>query len=46
MKKITLFIIIVTAFTGCKKWLEVQPSDLIVDTELFTNATGFRNALN
>ncbi len=46
MKKITLFIIIVSTFTGCKKWLEVQPSDLIVDTELFNNATGFRNALN
>ncbi|MGN6418542.1 MAG: RagB/SusD family nutrient uptake outer membrane protein [Pseudobacter sp.] len=46
MKKITLFFIIVSAFTGCKKWLEVQPSDLIVDTELFTKATGFRNALN
>lgn len=46
MKKITLFFIIVSAFTGCKKWLDVQPSDLIVDTELFTKATGFRNALN
>lgn len=46
MKKITLFFIIVSAFTGCKKWLEVQPSDLIVDTELFTSGTSFRNALN
>lgn len=46
MKKISLFFIIISAFTGCKKWLDVQPSDLIVDTELFSNATGFRNALN
>jgi hypothetical protein len=46
MKKITLFFIVISAFTGCKKWLEVQPSDLIVDTELFSNATGFRNSLN
>lgn len=46
MKKITLLFVIVSAFTGCKKWLDVQPSDQIVDTELYSESTGFRNSLN
>ncbi|NML22274.1 RagB/SusD family nutrient uptake outer membrane protein [Pseudoflavitalea sp. G-6-1-2] len=46
MKNITLLIIIISSFTGCKKWLDVQPSDQIVDKELFSESLGFRHSLN
>lgn len=46
MKKILIFFVIISAFTGCKKWLDVQPSDQIVDSELFSDAMGFRHSLN
>lgn len=32
--------------TGCKKWLDTEPTDRISDTKLFDNAEGFRTALN
>ncbi len=31
---------------GCKKWLDVQPSDQLIDAELFKDAQGFRHGLN
>lgn len=46
MKNITILIVIISSFTGCKKWLDVQPSDQIVDKELFSEALGFRHSLN
>ncbi|QEC44923.1 RagB/SusD family nutrient uptake outer membrane protein [Pseudobacter ginsenosidimutans] len=46
MKKITLLLVIISSLTGCKKWLDVQPSDQIVDKELFSQAQGFRHSLN
>lgn len=35
-----------TLFTGCKKWLDVQPVDQISDSKLFGDFEGFRNAVN
>lgn len=46
MKNITILIVVISSFTGCKKWLDVKPSDQIVDKELFNEALGFRHALN
>ncbi|WP_127125608.1 RagB/SusD family nutrient uptake outer membrane protein [Pseudoflavitalea rhizosphaerae] len=46
MKKIIVLFFIASAFTGCKKWLDVQPSDQIVDSELFSKSLGFQHALN
>ncbi|MBO9632091.1 MAG: RagB/SusD family nutrient uptake outer membrane protein [Chitinophagaceae bacterium] len=46
MKKITILIVIISSLTGCKKWLDVRPDDQLVDTELFSEALGFRHALN
>lgn len=32
--------------TACNKWLDVKPSDQVIDEVLFKEGTGFRNALN
>lgn len=36
------------AFTtsSCEKWLDIQPSDEVIDKDLFAEGTGYRNALN
>lgn len=46
--KIKLYIVfsIALIMSSCSKWLDVVPSDTVVETELFKEATGFRNALN
>lgn len=50
MKRIIKFILPVlfgcVLFSGCNKWLDVQPSDQISDQNLFADPIGFRNALN
>lgn len=46
MKNIIILFLVASAFTGCKKWLDVQPSDQIVDNELFSEALGYQHALN
>lgn len=32
--------------TACNKWLDVKPTDQVIDEVLFKEGTGFRNALN
>ncbi|MBL1409183.1 RagB/SusD family nutrient uptake outer membrane protein [Sphingobacterium faecale] len=46
--KINLYSIIlcIALFSNCSKWLDVKPSDQLTDAALFSEGTGFRNALN
>lgn len=46
--KIKLYIVFSVALimSSCSKWLDIVPSDTVVETELFKEATGYRNALN
>lgn len=49
MKKIFQFILpalTIACLASCNKWLDVQPSNQISDTELFKDADGIRIALN
>lgn len=43
---ICVAVMAVTAFAGCKKWLDVQPVDRISGERLFESSDGFRNAVN
>lgn len=46
--KIKIYILASLALltTSCSNWLDVTPKDTIVETELFKEASGYRNALN
>ena len=49
MKKysfLTFLLCLFIAFTGCNDWLEVEPSDKIDDSKLFSSYEGFRTSLN
>lgn len=43
-----IFLLLLSAsiFSGCSSWLDVEPTDKINDEKLFSDYTGFRNALN
>lgn len=46
MKKIILiFALFVFAVTSCSKWLDVEPSSVVKEDEMFEDDKGFRNAL-
>lgn len=45
-KLIGLIVLIVIALTGCDKWLEVEPKNQVTDGKLFSDYSGYRNALN
>lgn len=47
MKKILSTICLAGAMlTSCSEWLDVTPSDSVIEQDLFKDATGFQNALN
>jgi hypothetical protein len=46
MKHYIYFIIIVLAFSSCKKFLDVQPESDVTKEDLFTTEEGFKEALN
>lgn len=47
MKKILATICLAGAMlTSCSDWLDVTPSDSVIEQDLFKEATGFQNALN
>ncbi|WP_167015142.1 RagB/SusD family nutrient uptake outer membrane protein [Chitinophaga sp. Cy-1792] len=49
MKRLTIYAIIlfaVTAFTSCKKYLDVKPRDQVIADDLFSTEAGFMKALN
>ena len=49
MKKysfLTFLLCFFIAFTSCNDWLEVEPSDKIDDSKLFSSYAGFRSSLN
>ena len=47
MKKILSTICLAGAMlTSCSDWLDVTPSDSVIEQDLFKDATGFQNALN
>lgn len=48
MNKIKILFIAVGILTlsACNRWLDVNPSDELVDSELFSRAEGFRHSLN
>jgi len=46
--KYIIYLLLCTCFvagTGCKKWLDVQPQSDIREKDLFTNESGFKDAL-
>lgn len=48
MKKISLTILLISgvlSFSSCKKWLDVQPSSQVKESELFKTESGFKEAL-
>lgn len=44
--KLSVLFSILLLTSSCGKWLDVVPADTMVETELFKDATGYRNALN
>lgn len=44
--KLSVLFSILLFMSSCANWLDVVPSDTMVETELFKDATGYRNALN
>lgn len=46
MKKYTLIIIGLIGLASCKKYLDVKPQSQVDETQLFSSAQGFRDALN
>jgi len=45
-KNILIIIIIATAFTSCKKWLDVTPQSQVSEEDLFKTEQGFEEAMN
>jgi hypothetical protein len=46
MKKYIVIIMSLMAFGSCKKYLDVKPQSEVDETQLFSSAQGFREALN
>ena len=46
MKKYILIIVGLMALSSCKKYLDVKPQSEVDETQLFSSAEGFREALN
>lgn len=43
---IVLFVLFVTLITSCNNWLDVKPTDIVDQNELFKVGSGYRIALN
>jgi len=50
MKKLTRYIsvllLVVTSFTSCKKWLDIQPEDVFTEAQMFNTPQGAYQSLN
>jgi len=45
-KRYIVLLLLAATFTSCKKWLDVKPEDKFVESQLYSNAQGFADALN